>query len=172
LLRAGVFGVAIAVALFAWLATREGGEDSTASEAESRIVSEAELSETAAILGQPVYWAGPVLGTELELSELGAERGVQVRYLPQGSEAGSAENVLTIGSYPLADPAAALESVAERPGAIVRHTSDGREVVSNERQPTSVYFSSPDNSVQVEVYDPSARRAMALALSGKVEPAH
>jgi hypothetical protein len=177
LLRGGVIAIAVVVALIAWLATR--GDDSGSSEpatpeaeaAAPRIVTVDELRKAAAALGQPIYWAGPVAGKELVLKELG-EGGVQVLYLPEGTEAGEGSaKSLTVGSYPLPDPEKALEGFAKRKGSTARQASDGREVVASAESPTSVYFTSPDNSVQVEVYDPSAQRAMSLALSGKVQPA-
>jgi hypothetical protein len=177
LLRGGVIAVAVAVALIAWLATRGSDESSPepapAAEASApRIVTVDELREVAAKLGQPIYWAGPVAGKELELKELGEGGGTQILYLPNGTEAGQGSaKSLTIGSYPLPNPEKALEGFAERPGSSSRTASDGREVVSSATAPTSVYFTSPDNSVQVEVYDPSPQKAMSLALSGKVEPA-
>jgi hypothetical protein len=176
LLRGGVVALAVIVALVAWLATRDNGggsgESSAPEESGSGIVSEAELGETAATLGQPVYWAGAQPGNELELSEL-SEGGTQVRYVPEGTEVGEGSAaLLTIGSYPVANPEKALEGFAKRSGSIVRHAKGGTEVVSSEESPTSVYFVSPDNSVQVEVYDPSPQRAMRLALSGRVQPAH
>lgn len=168
-----------AAALVAWLATR-GGEDSSEPELPAggggapRIVTADELGEAASALGQPVYWAGPIAGRELELKRLPGGGGVQVVYRPQGAgvetAAGSA-SWLTVGSYPLPDAKAELEGFAERPESIVRQAGDGREVVTSEKKPTSVYFVSPEGSVQVEVYDPSAQRAMTLAISGKVQPA-
>jgi hypothetical protein len=175
-LRLAVVGLAVVVALIAWLATRGGDSDSSepepvAAAAPPRIVTVAQLREVAATLGQPIYWAGPIAGKELELKELG-EGGAQVLYLPEGTEAGKGSpKSLTIGSYPLDNPEKALAGFAERPGSSSRQASDGREVVVSKTAPTSVYFTSPDNSVQVEVYDPSAQKAMSVALSGKVEPA-
>jgi hypothetical protein len=175
LLRGGVVALAVVVALIAWLSTRgdsAGGEEAASPPpSSSRIVSAAELGEVAVKLGQPVYWAGPQSGDELELTELG-EGGTQVSYVPKGTEAGEGSALLTIGSYPLPDPKAALERFAGQSGAIVRRAKNGREVVSSEKNPTSAYFVSPDNSVQVEVYNPSPRRAMSLALSRRVQPAH
>lgn len=172
LLRGAVIGLAVVVGLVAWLATKGDEEGAPAPpEAGPRIVSAAELADTAAKLGQPVYWAGELPGTELALSEL-PEGGVQVRYLPEGTDPAEAPaEALTIGSYPLADPAAAIEELAQRPGAVVRHARDGREVVSSEARPTSAYFASPGGGVQVEVYNPSPKRAMGLALSGRLEAA-
>jgi len=180
LLRWGVVGLAVVVALVAWIATRDGGDDASsestpAAAAEAvppRIVDADELGEVSAELDQPVYWAGPIEGRELQLTELGGSGGVQIAYVPEGTEAGKGKpGVLTIGSYPLPDPEAAVQGFAERKGSTVREASDGREVVSSAEAPSSVYFAAADNSVQVEVYDPSAGKAMALALSGKVEPA-
>lgn len=169
LLRGAVIAVALVVALIAWAATRGDDGDGSSSQAEAgaRVVSEAELAEAAKALGQPVYWAGPVEGTELELEELG-EGGVRVRYVPEGEE--GATEALAIGSYPLADPVGALEAFAARPGAIVRNGEGGQQVFSSTEAPNSVYFADPAGGVQVEVYAPTPEEAMDLALSGDVEP--
>jgi hypothetical protein len=52
----------------------------------------------------------------------------------------------------------------------VRHAPDGREVVTSVEKLTSVYFAGSEGDVQVEVYDPSYKRAMSLALSDRVQP--
>jgi hypothetical protein len=41
-------------------------------------------------------------------------------------------------------------------------------VVTSAESPGSAYFTSPDNTVQVDVYDPHRGRALALVLSGRV----
>ncbi|MDQ3724986.1 MAG: hypothetical protein M3335_03685 [Actinomycetota bacterium] len=171
LLRGGLIGIAVLIALVTWAVTRGDDEGAPAVAGEgARIVSEGELIEAAARLGQPIYWAGPQEGTAVELEELG-EEGVRVRYVPEGSKAGEAPaDALAIGSYRLGDPGAALAKFAAEPGAVLRQ-GDGREVVFSQEQPTSVYFVDPENTVQVEVYDPAAGKALSLALSGTVEPA-
>lgn len=171
-LRLSVVAVAGVVALVAWLTTRDQGEPAAAEEtSQTRIVSAAELGNIAALTGHPVYWAGPVAGTELEATE-SPDGSVQVRYLEAGAEAGEGgEEALTVGSYPLPDPAGALAAFAERPGSQTRHAPGGREVVFSRQKPTSAYFVSPGNEVQVEVYDPSPKRALSLALSPKLRPA-
>jgi hypothetical protein len=174
ILRVGIVALALIVGVIAWLATR-GDDGDTAPAApstgfEAKIVSSEELEELAASAGHAVYWAGPVSGKEMEASET-AQGDVQVRYLDEGTEAGGGgAGVLTIGSYPLPDPFAAVEGFAGRKGSIVRSSADGREVVTSVEKPTSVYFASSDGSVQVEVYDPDAKQAMSLALSAKVRP--
>jgi len=174
LLRGAVIGLALLVGIVAWLATEDDDETAAtpAAVAEVRIVDEGELVGLSAEVGQLVYWAGPIEGTELEATELPEQRGVQVRYLEEGAEAGSEEAAaLTVGSYPLADPTEAIDAIAAEPGAIVRTSRGGRKVVASAERPTSVYFASPDNSVQVEVYDPSPARALRLALSPRVRSA-
>lgn len=173
ILRGGVIVIAIVIATVAAIASRGGESESAPAspQPETRIVNEAELAERAAALGQPIFWAGPMQGTELELEELQGE-GVRVRYVPEGTEAGKAPSeALTIGSYLLPNPREALETFASEPGSTARRREDGRIVVVDRERPTSVYFVDPEDTVQVEVYDPSPEKAMSLALSGKVGPA-
>jgi len=174
LLRWGVVALAILVGVVAWVATQ--GDDGDSGEPESdpvgfeaKIVDEAELIEIAGSAGHEVYWAGPISGKELEASETGG--GIQVRYVDEGADPeGDPAATLTIGSYPLPDAAGALQGFAEREGSIVRESDQVGQVVSSTEAPSSVYFASPDGSLQIEVYDPSPARAMNLARSGEVQP--
>lgn len=166
-LRGGIVAVAAVLALVAWVATRED-EPEAQVESAARVVGEAELAEAAGSLGQPIYWAGPIEGTELELEELEGG-GAQVRYVPEGEDEVAPAEVLTIGSYPLADPVAALQRFARESGATVRRGEDGTRIYLSEGS-GSVYFAAPGGGVQVEVYDPSFEEALRLALSGAVEP--
>jgi hypothetical protein len=172
LLRGGLIGLALLVGVVTWVATRGDSEESTPEPEviEAHVVSVEELAEFADSAGHPVYWVGSQPGTELELSQ-DAHGQVFLRYLRSGAEVGSERaEALTIGTYELSDPTAALEEVAGNPGAIVRRSKSGSELISNASSPNSVYFASPDNSVQVEVYDDSPKRAMSLAVSGRVQP--
>ncbi|HEX2096982.1 MAG TPA: hypothetical protein VHF50_06395 [Solirubrobacterales bacterium] len=170
-LRGAVIGLALVVGVVSWLSTRDDDEPPAPAAAETRIVDERDLGNLAKLTGTPVYWAGPVRGTNLEVTE-DADGSVQVRYLEEGTEAGGGlGGALTVATYPLADPAAALETFAAEPGTTVHRGRDGRKVVVGAENPTSAYFASPDNTVQVEVYDPSPKRALRLALSSRVRPA-
>jgi hypothetical protein len=169
LLRGLALALGLAVGLVAWLLT--SGEEETAppaQEAEPRIVDAQQLRDISAITGQRIYWAGPITGTVLEVTESG-DGSVQVRYLDEGVEPGDEPAAfLTIGTYPQPDPSATLERVGEEPDSIERRFPDGRIVVYSAQRPTNLYFPSPENDVQVEVYDPSPKRALALALAGRV----
>lgn len=83
MLRGLVVALAIAVGVFVYLAVGGGDDEeepaSAPAAAEARIVSAEELAEIATEAGQPVYWAGEMEGTELEVAE--DETGVLVRYL-------------------------------------------------------------------------------------------
>lgn len=173
MLRIGIVVLALLVGVIAWVASNGDDGESTAEPAsagvEAKIVSVEELEEFAADSGHEVYWAGPLPGKVLEVSETSGN--VQIRYLDEGTAAGEgSEAVLTIGSYPLADPAAALKGFGKRKGSLVRKSPNGREVVTSIEKPTSVYFTGEANEVQVEVYDPNYKRAMGLALSDQVRP--
>src|ERR1044072_8008244 len=176
MLRIGIVALALLVGVIAWVASK--GDDGEATPApsnaaagvEAKIVSVEELEEFAGEAGHEVYWAGPLPGTGVEVGE-SAAGNVQIRYLDEGTAAGEgSEAVLTVGSYPLADPSAALEGFAKRKGSLVRKSPNGREVVTSVEKPTSVYFTGESGEVQVEVYAPSYKRAMGLALSDQVRP--
>lgn len=172
-LRGLVIALAIVVGALVYMAVSGGDEESepvAAPEAlEARVVSEEELEEIAAEAEQPVYWAGEIEGTELELTEEGGS--VLVRYLEEGDEPGAARaQRVAVGSYALPNPRKALNTFAETPGATVENVEGvGRVVISPEAR-KNVFFVDPDNEVQVEVYAPSAKRAIALVRSGQVQP--
>jgi hypothetical protein len=166
-LRWGTIALLAIVALVAWLATRGGGSDP--SPEAPRYLSRAELIEAAKGASPPIYWAGAAVNAEYALLEI--EAGHRVLYVPAGehSEAASTK-ALTVGSYPLADPEAVIQALAKRPGAIVRHGTGNRIVVTSRDNPSSVYFVGSEGSVEVEVYAPEPQRAMRLALAGRVRP--
>jgi hypothetical protein len=162
---------AVGIGIGVWIGRDDddnGGEEAVPATS-ARIVSPDELSSIAASSPTPIYWAGERSDTELELTEEGDN--YFLRYLGDGAEPeGDPGAFLTIGTYPLEDPEGAMTAIAGEPKAIVREADDGVEVVSSEENPNSVYFASPDNSVQVEIYDSSPETAMDLALSGEVRP--
>jgi hypothetical protein len=154
-------------ALAVWLATRRDGPDS--SEPLPRFLSRSALIEAGKDSRPPIYWAGSAINAEYGLLEV--EGGFRVLYVPGGVHSRKAlSRALTVGSYPALDPEAEVRSFARQPGAIVRHAQDGRTVVSNRSDPTSVYLADPAGGVEVEVYAPEPERAMRLALSGRVRP--
>lgn len=173
-LRGVVIGLAVLVGIVAWVATSGGDDESApepaAVEAEATVVSEEELADIASTAEYPVYWAGPIDGTELEVTD-SSEAGVLLRYLEEGDKVGDAiADRIAIGSYPLDDPQKALDNFASRPGAVVSEDPELGTIVTNEETLSSVYFVDPENEVQVEVYAPTPQEVMSLVRSGDVVP--
>lgn len=172
-LRGLAIALAVVVGVIVYLAASGGDEKSEPASGpeatEARIVSEGELREVAADAEQPVYWAGEVDGTELELTE---EEGiVLVRYLLEDDEVGAAFGQrVAVGSYAPPNPRKALNAFAETPGATVEKVAGVGKVVISPAARKNVYFVDPGNEVQVEVYAPSAKRAIGLVRSGRVQP--
>ncbi|MEX0973683.1 MAG: hypothetical protein WDZ46_10570 [Solirubrobacterales bacterium] len=174
-LRGIVIALAVVVGVVAYLATSGDGDEGPATTpagqevAGAEIVSEEELADAASTAETPVYWAGEIDDTQLELTE--EEGSYLVRYLEEDDEVGAARaQRIAIGSYALPNPRKALNTFAETPGATVTEVDGiGKVVISPEAQ-KNVYFVDPDNEVQVEVYAPSPKRAMSLVRSGQVVP--
>ena len=171
MLRGLVIALAVVVGVIAYVAT-SGGDDEPATTqevAEAEIVSEEQLADAASTAETPIYWAGEIDDTQLELTE--EEGNFLVRYLQADDEVGAARaQRIAIGSYALSNPRKALNTFAETPGATVTQVEGvGKVVISPETQ-KNVYFVDPDNEVQVEVYAPSSKEALDLVRSGKVQP--
>jgi hypothetical protein len=131
-------------------------------------VSIADLRGLSSSVGHPVYWAGPIPGTRLELTQTSDAR-IYIRYLPRGARIGDRHAHLTVGSYPVANAFAAVQTIGKRPGA-QRVAVTGAIAVADPVHPTSVYLASRGSNSQVEVFAPSAALARQLVASGRVVP--
>lgn len=171
-LRGLVIALAIVVGVVAYVVTSGGEEDgepaATQEAAEARIVSEDELADAASTSETPIYWAGEMADTQIELTEEGPS--VLVRYLEEDDEPGAQVQRVTVGTYALPNPRKALNTFAKTPGATVTNVEGIGKVVINPQARKNVYFVDPDDEVQVEVYAPSAKEAIGLVRSGQVQP--
>lgn len=163
--------VILCAALLAWAVLDDDGSNEPADSdvVPAQIVSAAEFSEIAAPAEEPIFWAGSRPDTELEYEQVDDRH--YVRYLTGGAQAGDPRPAfLTIATYPLADPAAALRTNARRTETRLQRAPGGTLVWVNPDRPNSVYLTEPGSEHQVEVYDPLPRRALRVALSGDVVP--
>jgi hypothetical protein len=133
-----------------------------------KAVSMADLRRLPSSVGHPVYWAGPIPSTKLELTQTSDGR-IYIRYLPAGVGVGDRHAHITVGTYPVANAFAAVQTIGKRPGA-QRIAVTGAVAVVDPTHPTSVYLGSRGSNYQVEVFAPSAAFARQLVASGRVVP--
>lgn len=134
----------------------------------ARIVSSDVLQDVAADQETPVYWAGEQQGTELELSQPSEDR-TYVRYLTAGADAGDRRaDFLTVSTYVQPNAVAALQRQGKEPGGVVGLAPGNATVYFNRSNPESVYLAYPGVPVQIEVYDPSPKRALQMVNSGQI----
>lgn len=168
LIRGGVLLIVAVVAVL--LITAPDDEEPVGAEGTPpHPVTAEELRDAAADSELPIYWAGPMPGSRIELTQ-GGDGSALVTYLDREPQERDAVGSPVIGTYPMEDPAAAVAKTGAQDGATVMEAPGGTTVVSSADSPTSVYFADPENTVRVEVYDPSPQRAMSLARSGQMQP--
>jgi hypothetical protein len=174
-----VIAVALAVAFIVWLLVRGGGDSTTTTSTPAqtstvkavapRVASQAELRALAVQLGHPVYWVGSESGRAYELT-MTSDARVFVRYLPSGVKAGTKSAGYTfVGTYPFNAPQHALQGLAKN-GDVSFSAPGGGLAVYAPSTPTNIYVAFPRSNVEIEVYDPSPKRARSLVASGQVQP--
>jgi hypothetical protein len=125
------------------------------------------LRSIAESVGHPVYWAGQRPGG-YELT-VNASGDIYIRYLEGRIPVGSRRQTsLTVATYPYPDAYRTLQSVSRRPGEAFVRTPDGGLVVADVGSPHNVHIAYPGQDIQIEVYDPHAGRALALATAGAI----
>ena len=174
-----VVAIALAAAFIVWLVVR-GNDDSSSSTTTGQTTTtaaEGPLAATPAALralsaeiGRPVYWVGPRRHRTYELTRT-ADGKVYVRYLPPGAQIGNQQAEFTIvGTYPTQNALKVLKDLSKESGEKSVSVPGGGIAVYSTAQPTNVYVAHPGSNVQIEVFDPSAVRALRLATSGRLTP--
>jgi hypothetical protein len=145
--------------------SNEGQGGSTS--ARPRAATVEQLRALDASRGKAVYWVGPQSDTTYELTETSAGK-VYVRYLPRGTTIGASGPHTTIGTYPFQNPLAAVRAIGRDTGGRTFSIAGGGLAAVDGRHPTSVYVAFPGVDYEIEVFDPSAARALDLVRSGRV----
>ena len=168
-----VIAVALAIGFVVWLvAIRDGGSSKQkVTSTPATAASPDRLHALGENVGHPVYWAGPASGTTYELTVTSSRR-IFVRYLPTGVPVGSTSARYTIvGTYPVQNAYNVLNELARKSGESSFPAPHGGFAVYAEASPTNIYLAYPDEkNVQIEVYDPSPKRARDLITSGRIAP--
>jgi hypothetical protein len=119
-------------------------------------------------LGHPIYWARPQEGRTYELTRTSDGR-IFVRYLPPGVPVGAPQALFTIvATYPVHDALGVLKKMAMKRGEASFKAPHEGLAVYDRAHPTNVYLAYPGSNVQIEVFDPSSRRARLLVASGRI----
>lgn len=168
---------AIAVGLLVWLLLIKGGGDDSGSKSNQpspqtkavSVVSESELLGALKSTGYPIYWAGPRVDVEYEVSRPAPERTF-IRYLPKGEEAGTEKTFLTVGNYMQSDALAQIKKLGQEPGAVLLQVSGGGTAYAEGTDATSAYLAFPGIPTQIEVFDPEGGEALKLIRSGAIVP--
>ncbi len=176
-----VVAIALAAALLVWLIVR-GNEDSssssttgqttttTAAAARPVAATPAALRALADEVRHPVYWVGPRQNRTYELTRTSNGR-IFIRYLPPDAEVGNRKaNYTIVGTYPVESAHEVLQKLSSQPGEKSAPAPGGGLAVYSTSSPSNVYVAYPGSDVQIEVFDPSAKRALRLVTSGRVAP--
>ena len=170
-LRIGaVVAVALAIGFVVWLvAIRDGSSGSNVTNGVTE-VSPDRLRTLSVDVGHPIYWAGPAAETTYELTRTPSGR-IFVRYIPNGIPIGIANASFTIvGTYPVANAYNVTRQLAKKAGETSFAAPHGGFAVYAQTNSTHIYLAYPNQNLQIEVYDPSPKRARSLIASGQVAP--
>jgi hypothetical protein len=170
-----VVALALAAGLIAWVVA--GRDNSSTSPGPTRVAGSSNVGPAAynarglrilaAKLNRPIYWAATKSGYTYEVTRT-ADGKIYVRYLPPGVKVGAkGSNYLIVATYPYRHAYRALKAVQDGKGHRIR---GGGLAVVQEGYPQSVHVAFPYENYQVEVYDPSPKTSLKVALSGLVRP--
>ena len=127
-------------------------------------LSEGELKDVVSKLGETVYWAGPMRGAKYTINaqNVGA---IYVRYLPNGKGiSDTAPSFRVIATYKEENGYDATLAAGNQPNGVSFAKPDGAGVVYyNKNTPTNVYLAYKSRPFQIEIFDPSAEKAVELA---------
>ena len=176
-----VVAIALAAGFVVWLLVRGNDDSSSSSKASTTTAgasgaigpvaaTPAALRSVSAKAKRPIYWVGPRSGQTYELTRTRGGR-VYVRYLPPGAKIGNRRADYTIvGTYPTPNALKVLQDLAKQPTEKSMPAPGGGIAVYAKNAPTNIYVAFPGSDEQIEVFDPSAKRALRLVTSGRVAP--
>jgi hypothetical protein len=172
-----VIALALAAGFVVWLLVRGDDDDSSSAPQTATVPEIGPVAATPAALrhvsdeaGHPVYWVGPRPRSTYELTRTSSGR-IFIRYLPRGSEVGNRRAEYTIvGTYPVPDALEVLQELSKKTGEKSVSAPGGGLAVYSIDAPNNVYVAYPGSDVQIEVFDPRAKRALRLVTSGRVAP--
>jgi hypothetical protein len=171
-----VIALAVAAGIIAWVVVGRGNDSTTttgptgaagAKTSGPIAYSPRGLRILSAKLNQPIYWMGTKTGYTYEVTRT-SDGKVYIRYLPPGVKVGAkGSSYLIVATYPYRRAFQALEAVEDGKGHRIR---GGGLAVVQQGYAQSVHVAYPRVKYQVEVYDPSPKTSLSVAISGSVRP--
>jgi hypothetical protein len=163
-----IAAMTLTLALLSGCGGSDSESDQQASSGAAQVVSADSLREASSEGTTPIYWAGEQEETELELSQPDKNR-TYVRYLSGDAEAGDKRaDFLTVSTYAQPNAVTSLRRQGKRSGGTITRAPGNGTVYFNRTNPKSVYLAYPGTPVEIEVFDPSFKRALRLVESGQV----
>jgi hypothetical protein len=127
------------------------------------VLTEKELIDAVQQLGIDVFWAGPVDGAKYTLS-VPVDGQAFVRYLPDGDGLEDTNpNYVVIATYATENAFEATQAAGNQSNGVTFINSEGAAVYYNKDTPTNVYVAYPNQSYQIEVFNPMAKTALDIA---------
>src|SRR5262249_49192249 len=124
-----------------WLAVSSGGNSNQATPSggdnSAATMTADELKATGAGANAPIYWVGTKPRSTYELTHT-TDGKYLVRYLPEGSKAGTQGLFLTIGTYPVQNAYAIGKAAAKDPSAVQVPVGNNGVAFYGRSRPTSV----------------------------------
>jgi hypothetical protein len=133
------------------------------------VVSASSLVKMVKDLGHPVYWVGPRLGSDYELTSAPDGR-IFLRYLPAGLKAGAPGGYLSVGTYPFQHAFPATIRAAGKQGFVRVQAGVGVAAAYARGRPTNIFVAFRGIDYQIEVFDPEAAEARSLVAQRRVVP--
>jgi hypothetical protein len=128
------------------------------------ILSESDLKDVVSKLGETVYWVGPMRGAKYTINaqNVGA---IYVRYLPNAKGiSDTSPKYRVIATYKEKNAYDATLAAGNQPNGVSFAKENGAGVVYyNKNTPTNVYLAYKSLPFQIEVFDPAAETALAMA---------
>lgn len=126
---------------------------------------ESQLRSVVKQIGQKVYWSGPMRGAKYTINAQNFN-SIYVRYLKDGKGiSDQTPKYRVIATYKEANAYNSTLSAGNQADGISFTNNNGSVVYYNKQVPTNVYVAFKQLPYQIEVFDPDAKTALAIAKS-------
>lgn len=128
-------------------------------------LTESQLREVVREIDQRVYWAGPMSGAKYTINAQNFN-SIYVRYLADGEGiSDQTPKYRVIATYKEANAYNSTLSAGNQANGLSFTKPDGRVVYYNKQVPTNVYVAFKNDPYQMEIFDPDAKKSLAIANS-------